>query len=314
MEQVSEVRPASSPDAVAAGRPRPLWKEIARHWQDYLFISPFFITFAIFGLYPLLWAIRLSFSKWRGTGEMTWVGLENYRVVLNDPYLWQTLANTIMFTLILLPTGIFIAIVLAVILNNELIQGRGAFRTIYFMPYVTSSVIVAIVFIQLFDDRYGWVNAGLQSIGLPAVRWLRGSEWAARIVIVLLVHWGGIGYNILLFLGGLQGIESELYDAAKVDGATDWNVFWSIQLPLLKPIIFFLTIVATIGLMNLFNQVYMLTRGGPQGATRTVMYRLYEIGFVSNRYGDASAFGVLMGILILIIAIFQTRQSRRFMN
>jgi len=294
--------------------PKPLWKQVAEHWVDYLFIAPFFISFIVFGLYPLVWAFQLSFGSWSGYGPMEFVGLDNYRAMFRDPYVKQTLINTLQFAYILLPTGIFIAIVLAVFLNNKNLKGRGLFRTLYFVPYVTSSVIVAIIFIQLFDDRYGWVNAGLRVLGIAGVPWLRGSAWGAKSVVIILTHWGGIGYNVLLFLGGLQGIEPELYDAARIDGANEWQIFWRVTLPLLRPIIFFLTVVATIGLMNMFNQPFMLTRGGPQGATRTVMIRLYEVGIQGTRFGDASALGFLIGLLVIAISVVQIRQMRRWMG
>ena len=302
---------AAAPPPLIRERRRPLWKEIARHWMDYLFIAPFFISFAIFGLYPLIWAFRLSFSQWRGFGPMTWVGLENYQAVLRDPYIRQALVNTLQFAYILLPTGIFISIVLAVLLNNKGLSGRGVFRTLYFLPYVTSSVIVAIVFTMLFDDSLGWVNRMLATIGIEPVPWLRGSQWAAKWVVIMLTHWGGIGYNVLLFLGGLQSIDAELYEAARIDGATDWQIFWRITLPLLYPIIFFLIVIATIGLMNMFNQPYMLTRGGPRGATTTLMLRLYELGIGQQRFGDASAFGFLVGLLVISISLIQIRFLRR---
>ncbi|MBC7078743.1 MAG: sugar ABC transporter permease [Synergistales bacterium] len=289
-------------------------RRIAEHWMDYLFISPFFISFAIFSLYPLIWAFMLSFSSWRGFGPMQYVGLENYRVVLKDPYIVQALVNTLEFAYILLPTGIFIAITFAVILNNPNLPGRGIFRTLYFLPYVTNSVIIAIVFTQLFDDTFGWVNLGLKALGLPTVKWLRGSPWAAKTVVILLTHWGGIGYNILLFLGGLQSISPEIYEAAHIDGANGWQIFWRVTLPLLRPIIFFLTIMATIGLMNMFNQPYMLTAGGPRGATETLMLRLYNLGIGGSRYGDASAFGFLIGFLVIAISLVQIRLQRRWIG
>lgn len=292
-------------------RRRPLWREIGRHWVDYLFISPFFITFIIFKLWPLLWAFQLSFSQWRGFGPMRWVGLDNYRALLKDPYIVQSLINTLQFAYILLPTGIFLSIVLAVFLNIRNLPGRGIFRTIYFLPYVTSSIIVAIVFTQLFDDHMGWINNMLRSIGLEPVPWLRGSQWAAKWVVILLTHWGGLGYNVLLFLGGLQAIDNELYEAARIDGAGELQIFWRITLPLLYPIIFFLTIIATIGLLNMFNQPYMLTNGGPRGATTTLMLRLYEVGIGGQRYGDASAFGFVIGLLVIVISVIQLRVLRR---
>jgi len=306
-------------DAIAARPPlqRPkksLVRRVAEHWMDYAFVSPFYLSFALFSLYPLIWALRLSFSSWRGFGPMKYVGLENYRIVLKDPYILQSLVNTLEFAYILLPTGIFLAITFAVILNNENLPGRGVFRTLYFLPYVTNSVIIAIVFTQLFDDTFGWVNLALQGIGLPTVRWLRGSPWAAKSVVIMLTHWGGIGYNILLFLGGLQSISPEIYEAARIDGASDWQMFWRVTLPLLRPIIFFLTIMATIGLMNMFNQPYMLTRGGPRGATETLMLRLYNLGIGGSRYGDASAFGFLIGTLVIAISLIQIRLQRRWIG
>ena len=282
--------------------------------MDYLFISPFFITFLIFSIYPLGWALQLSFSSWRGFGPMEFVGLENYQIMLKDPYILQSLVNTLEFAYILLPTGVFLAIIFAVILNNKNLKGRGVFRTIYFVPYVTNSVIIAIVFTQLFDDTMGWVNQGLAVVGMNPIKWLRGSGWAAKTVVILLTHWGGIGYNILLFLGGLQSIEPEIYEAAQIDGANEWQVFWRVTLPLLRPIVFFLTIIATIGLLSMFNQPYMLTRGGPQGQTETLMVRLYEIGFAQQRYGDASAFGFLIGLLVISISLIQIRLQRRWIG
>ncbi len=299
------------PRTIPSERSRSLWQEIIRHWMDYLFIAPFFLTFVVFSLYPLGWALQLSFSRWRGFGTMTFVGLENYRVMLKDPYIWQALRNTLEFAYILLPTGIFLAILLAVFLNLKNLKGRGFFRAIYFLPYITSSVIVAIVFTQVFDDQMGWLNQGLNALGLGAVPWLRGNGWAAKWVVIILTHWGGIGYNVLLFLGGLQGIEAELYEAARIDGANDWQIFWRITLPLLYPIIFFLIIIATIGLMNMFNQPYMLTKGGPKGETTTLMLRLYELGIGGQRYGDASAFGFLIGILVIVISVVQIRILRQ---
>ena len=309
MSEVALPRPGAP--RLPTKQARPLWKEIARHWLDYLFIAPFFISFAIFSLYPLAWAFQISFSSWRGFGPMKWVGLENYQIIFKDPYIRQSLLNTLQFAYILLPTGLFIAIMLAVFLNIKNLWGRGVFRTLYFLPYVTSSVIVAIVFTQLFDDQMGWINQLGAMIGLPEVPWLRGSQWAAKWVVIMLTHWGGIGYNVLLFLGGLQSIDSELYEAARIDGANEWQLFWRITLPLLYPIIFFLTVVATIGLMNMFNQPFMLTKGGPRGATTTLMLRLYELGISGQRFGDASAFGFLIGTLVITISLIQIRILRQ---
>jgi ABC-type sugar transport system permease subunit len=301
-------RSIAAPGASPVAAQKSIFKKIAEHWLDYLFIAPFFVSFAIFSLYPLLWAVQLSFSSWRGFGAMRYVGLNNYEAMLKDPYIWQALSNTLIFYMILMPTGILLSILLAVILNNNRLVGRGIFRTIYLLPFVTSTVIVAIVFGQLFDDQIGWINQVLITFGLEPVGWLRNSRWGAVFAVVILTHWSGLGYNVMLFLGGLQGIDPEIYSAAKVDGAGEIAIFWRITLPLLKPVILFLTILATIGLINMFNQVYMLTGGGPQGYTTTLMLRLYQIGFQGGgRYGDAAAFGFLISFIVIVISAVQLR-------
>ncbi|MEM7031428.1 MAG: sugar ABC transporter permease [Chloroflexota bacterium] len=304
MAQATAPLPVSAPPS----RVQSFRKGLSKYWMDYLFIAPFFISFAVFSLYPLGWALQLSFSRWRGFGPMQYVGFDNYFAMFKDPFVIQSFVNTMQFYLILLPTGVLAAIGLAVLLNIKTLPGRGIFRTIYFLPFVTSNVIIAMVFSQLFDDTLGWVNQGLEVLGIPTVAWLRGSPWGAKVAVILLTHWGGMGYNVLLFLGGLQGIEPEIYEAAKIDGANEWQIFGRITLPLLRPIVLFLTVIATIGLINMFNQIFMLTRGGPEGETRTLMYRLYEIGFtMGGRYGDAAAFGFLIGIIVIIISMLQLR-------
>jgi len=297
------------PAAMIGRQARPRWREIWQHRLDYLFISPFFILFAIFGAYPLGWALLLSFSSWRGFGPMTWVGLDNYRAMVHDIYLGRTLVNTLAFTAILVPTGILLALFFAVMLNIRDLPGRGLFRTIYFLPYITSTVIVAIVFQQFLDDTYGWLNGLLRMVGLPTAPWLRGEGWA-KLSIIFLTHWQGMGYNILIMLGGLQAIDPQLYEAARIDGATSWQMFWHITLPLVRPVMLFISILGTIGVLNMFTQPYMLTRGGPGTDTLTLTLRLYNIGFGATRYGDAAALGFLIGLLVIGISFLQLRFLR----
>lgn len=300
------------PAPVAARPSRPLWQEIWRHRLDYLFISPFFILFAIFGAYPLGWAFLLSFSSWRGFGPMKWVGLDNYRAMLQDIYIGKALVNTLIFTAVLVPTGILLALFFAVALNIRDLRGRGPLRTIYFLPYITSTVIVAIIFQQFLDDTYGWLNGLLRMVGLPPAPWLRGEGWA-KVSIILLAHWQGLGYNILIMLGGLQGIDPQLYEAAKIDGATSWQTFWRITLPLMRPVMLFVSILGTIGVLNMFTQPYMLspwTLGGPGNDILTLTLRLYDLGFRATRYGDAAALGFLIGLLVIGISFLQLRLLR----
>lgn len=296
--------------------PKPLWKQVWEHRIDYLFISPFYISWILFAAYPFVWGLNLSFGYWNGRGPIEWRGLENYITVLKDPWLVKCLVNTFEFFVIMVPVSLFVSIVLAVVLNIKNLPGKGVFRTIYFMPYVTNTIMVGIVFTQLFDDGMGWVNAGLTSIGLQPVGWLRNDPWAAKFVVVLLGLWQTMGYYILMFLGGLQAIEPEIYEAATMDGANSWNMFWGVTLPLLKPIIFFFSVMATISLVGAgaFAAPYILTGGGPEGETTTLMLRIYQIGIQGLRYGDSAAFGFLVALMTIGIGAAQVRLQRAWMD
>ena len=283
-----------------------VWREIWKHRVDYLFVAPFFLIYVVFNLYPLGWAFFLSFQQWSGFGDMRFVGLNNYRAVLTETITRTAFVNTLVFTAVLVPTGVLLALVFAVLLNRRDLWGRGFFRTAYFLPYITSSVIIAIVFQEFFDKGYGWANDLLRAISLQPVPWLTDPIWA-KVVIIFLAHWQGLGYNILIMLGGLQGIEREVYEAAAIDGAGRWNTFWSITAPLMRPIMLFITIVGTIGVLNLFNQPYILTQGGPQNGTLTLTLRLYQLAFANTRYGDGAALGFLIGLLIVLVTMTQLR-------
>lgn len=295
--------------ATLARPPRSLWEEIWRHRVDYLFVSPFFIIYAVFHLFPLGWAFFLSFQRWSGFGDMKFVGLDNYRAVLTETVTRAAFVNTVIFTAILVPTGVLLALVFAVLLNRRDLRARGAFRTIYFLPYITSSVIVAIVFQEFFDKEYGWANALLRALNQPIIPWLSDVDWA-KFVIIFLAHWQGLGYNILIMLGGLQGIDGEIYEAASIDGSGRWHTFWSITAPLMRPIMLFITIIGTVGVLNLFNQPFILTRGGPQNSTLTLTLRLYQLAFGNTRYGDGAALGFLIGLLIVLVTLIQLRFLR----
>jgi lactose/L-arabinose transport system permease protein len=288
---------------------RSWWSEVWKHRAEYLFISPFFIIFAIFHAYPLGWAFLLSFQRWSGFGDPRWVGLNNYLAMVREDVVTQALINTLIFTLILIPTGVLLSLFFAVILNIRTLPGRGVFRTAYFLPFITSSVIVGIVFKMILDDTFGWANVILRTIGLEPISWLRTAFWA-KVSIVLLAHWHGLGYNILIMLGGLQAIAPEIYEAAQIDGAGPGQIFWRVTLPLMRPVLLFVTLVGTIGVLNIFNEPFILTGGGPDTATTTLTFRLYELAFRTTRYGDAAALGFLIGALVILITLTQLRVLR----
>lgn len=305
---MASLQNAMRPPALAR-QPSSLWHEIWRHRLEYLFISPFFIQFAIFSLYPLVWAFVLSFQRWSGFGEARWVGLDNYRAMIQEDIFTKALVNTLVFTAILIPTGILLALFFAVLLNINDLRGRGVYRTVYFLPYITSSIIVGIVFKMLLDDTFGWANGLLKLIDIAPISWLRTAIWA-KISIILLCHWQGMGVNILIMLGGLQAIQREIYEAAEIDGASAWQKFWRVTLPLLRPVVLFVTIIGTIGVLNMFNQPFILTNGGPENATTTLTFRLYEVAFRTTRFGDAAALGFIIGVIVLVVSMIQLYVGR----
>jgi len=305
------IQPANAiPRPKPSSRWRELLREMWKHRVDYLFISPFFIVFLIFGIYPMLWGFRLSLSRWPGGQKpMEWVGLNNYIGLLtSDPLLGKAFVNTMLMLGWILPTGLAFALVVAVMLNVRKLKGRGVFRTIYFLPFVTSGVIVAIVFSQFLDKDYGWVNLLLKQIGLEPVPWLV-EPIPAQISVTLLLHWMGSGTNILIFLGALQAIDRELYEAAEIDGANNTQSFFRITVPLLRPVLLFMIITATIGLINLYASVRLLTNGGPQNNTYTLFMRMMDL-IAGNRFGEGAALGFIIGAIILVITFIQLRLLR----
>lgn len=305
---------ATSLNRPATGPARKRWyRKFTPYWQEYLFISPFFILFAIFFAYPLLWAFILSFQRWDGVGDARWVGLNNYRFVINDPLTRQMFYNAIRFLFILVPLGILTPLFFGVLLNTAGLHFRGVFRTLIFLPAVTSIVGVGIVWKLLFGSSNGWLNGLLDLVGLGPYEWLR-DPWLAQIPVVSLTLWGSLGFATLIVLGGLQAIDPDIYDAAKIDGASSFNVFWKITLPLMRPVIVFMLITSSIGVMNIFSQVYVVTQGGPSNETLTPLLHIYRIGVGGAggaRIGDASALSFLLSIVTLVIVLIQFTITRR---
>jgi ABC-type sugar transport system permease subunit len=288
-------------------------KEIAKHWQEYLLISPFFIVFAVFFSLPIGWSLVLSFQRWDGIGTPRWVGLNNYQFLLSDPNTTQVIINVIVLLSILVPLGIVLPMVFGVILNLRFLRFRGLFRTVLFVPVVTSLVIVGIVFRFIFGGEFGWLNSALSTLHLGGpYPWLKDAAWAYTPMILLTI-WGSLGYSTLTVLGGLQSLDEEVFEAARIDGANETKIFWQITFPLMRPIIIFLLITSTITVMRLFNEPFSLFQGerGPGQVALTPATYIYSIGFGSGRrYGDASALSFLVSIAIIIISFIQFRVTR----
>lgn len=295
-------------ETLSRQRSRGILAILAKHWQEYLCISPFFILFLFFFAFPICWAFILSFHRWDGVNVPRWVGFDNYAFIIRDPLTLKVFANAFVFLALLLPLGLLLPLFFGVILNLSFLKLRGVFRTLIFLPVVTSGVIVGIVFKFIFGAEYGWLNSALALVGLGPYPWLRAEGWA-YIPIITLTIWGGLGYATLIVLGGLQSIEQEIYEAAAIDGANQWHLFWRITLPLMRPVMTYLLITSTLGVMAMFSQPYVLTGGGPSNSTLTPMLYVYNITF-GGRIGDATALSFVFSALLLIITFIQFRALR----
>lgn len=282
----------------------------------YLFLLPNILGFIFFMAGPVLAAFGISLVEWNLLKPAIWVGLDNYITLLKDEDFWLSLRATLYYSMGSVPLGILIALALALALNQK-IRGIGFYRTIYFIPVVSSMVAVALMWRWMYNPTSGILNYVLNRIfaffylPISAPDWLQSTTWAMPAIILMSV-WKGLGYNIVLYLAGLQGIPTSLYEAAEIDGATSWYKFRHITLPLLTPTTFFVIIIAIIGSFQVFEQAYIMTQGGPARATVTTVYYVYENGFEWYQMGYASAVAWALFLLILMVTIVQWKFQDRW--
>lgn len=304
---------ASSKQVTRQPDTKPLRQRIWDHRMEYLLISPFFIIYGIFHFYPLMWALWLSLHRWQGVGKMRWFGLQNYERLLTNAKTLNALSNSLIFLLILLPIIVMATLLIASMLNSPQVRGRTVFRMLFFLPYITSLVIVVIIFQLLLQENFGWVNGILEAIGLPRVQWF-SEVWPARAMVMIMVFWSVAGYNVLIMLGGLQGIPHDMYDAASIDGAGTVRKFLHITVPMMRGVILFVSITSTILLLNLFLQPWLLFPGtfgnGPKAGVATLNTIQYATAFNYARYGESAALGFLIGILVIGVSLIQFRLAK----
>ena len=232
-----------------------LWAEIKKNKHCYLFISPFFILFGIFLLFPFFYSFVISLQSWDGVSLPKFVGLANYQRLFRDELFWKSLYNTVYILVLNIPLQLGLALLLAVALNSKVVRGRSVMQLVYFMPIIVSVVVVAIVFSLLYDSYTGLINYFIELLGAAPIPWISSEAWS-KISVVLLITWRWTGYNMVIMLAGLQAIPDELYEAGRIDGATGWKSFWNITLPLLKPVLLFCLIMSIIGLFKIFRAVH----------------------------------------------------------
>ena len=275
----------------------------------YLFIFPAMLGFFLFMLYPMLSGILMSFTKWGGFGSQEWIGIANYVKMFNDKHFIIAVWNTIYYTLGILTIGVPLALILAVFLNQKFLKGRNFFRAIYYLPVISMMVAVSMLWKWLLSTNHGLVNYFIGLIGLPPVNWLLDPRWAMPGLILMSI-WKGTGFNMVIFLAGLQGIPRVYYEVADIDGANWWHKFRHVTLPLLSRATFFIIITTMIHSFQIFQQSYIMTEGGPQEATTTIVYYVYKNAFGWFHMGYACAQAVLL-LIILILATYLQKELQK---
>lgn len=289
-------------------RSRTRRSESATGWA---FVTPAAVIIGLFGAAPIIWSLVISFTNDNGLSASTpFVGLHNYRNLASDPVITQAIEHTLVYTAIFVPGTMLVGLFLAVAMNRPL-RFIWLYRTTAYATMAISTISEALVFIWLFDPSYGIVNYAFSLVGIPQQQFLN-SPSEALFVIVTMTIWGWTGFAVVIYLAALQGVPKDLTEAAAIDGCGRWTAFRRVTLPLLSPASLFLAVWLTINALQLFDEVYLSTQGGPLGATTVVVYYLYQQAFVNFNFGYASAIAYLLFIVILVVTAIQFRVGRRF--
>lgn len=285
--------------------------QMRKNWSAYLFISPWFLIFLVFTLFSLSFSFYISFHEWNILEKVKpFVGLENYLRMFQDDKFWQALWNTVLFTGFGVPLGLISGLLVALLLNTK-VRGQGIFRTLYYVPVITPLVVSSVIWKWIYQGDYGLLNYYLLKFGIiqEKLLWLSDPDLAMPALILMGI-WGGTGGTMVMYLAGMQGIPEELYDSAKVDGASGFQRLVYVTIPLLAPTTFYLLITSIIGSMQAFAHIYIMTGGGPLRRTTVVGYYIYEKGFRHFDMGYASAMSYFLFALIFIFTMIQMRYTK----
>ncbi len=284
-------------------------------------LAPYFFLFAVFSAMPIVFTMFLAFTNWRGIGDIDVIGLENFSYLITDKLFWKSFANTLILWVMSTIPCLTLATIVALMLNST-VRFSTTYRVAYLVPNITSLVAMGILFGSIFSSNFGIANALLNVVGLDSVRWLQ-SEWGIKVAIASLTTWSFVGYNALIILAGLQSIDKQVYEAAQIDGAGPVRTFFSITLPMLRPIVLFITIMSTIGSLQSFTESQVLTSsqggsaanaGGVGNSGLTMVLYFYSVAFQENRYGYGAtiAWGVMIFVILFSIinwALVRERKS-----
>ncbi|SED92828.1 carbohydrate ABC transporter permease [Ruania alba] len=303
----SAAAPTAAGGSVAQG---PAWKRRAVIW---VFLAPTIVGIGVFTLLPIVASIGLAFFRWDIISPPEFAGLQNFADIAADPTVSRSFLNTLAFVVVAVSLQIAVSLALAVLVSQRLPGWlRTFFRSVFFFPLILSAASVSVVMRYLFNEEFGVVNWLLSLLGIPGVPWLSSSASAA--VVVLVYVWQQFGFTFLLFVGGLAAIPEDVYEASSLDGATGWRQLRTITLPLLSPTMLVACVMSVIAALQVFDQPWVLTRGGPGDTTRTAVMVIYESAFRQLEFGRASAVGVVLMALIMAVTALQFRLSRRYVH
>jgi len=279
----------------------------------YFFIGPQLIGLLLFSLIPLVSVFYLSMASWDGLGPITFVGLQNFIDQITSGDLHIALLNTLYFTLISVPGGLILALLVALALNN--VPGKTVYRVLYFMPFITGSVAVGVIWSLLLNGDFGLINSLLKAVFhvKEGVGWLTDTRLVIPSIAAVAI-WQGLGFNMVIFLAGLQGIPVSYTEAARIDGANRLQRFFRVTLPMLTPTIFFTTVMSILGSFQVFDLAFILTNGGPGKASYTMVYHIYHLGFENSTFGEGSAAAVILFAILLALTLIQFRLQKRWVN
>jgi len=276
-----------------------------------IFVLPQFIGLILFSFIPIVSAFTISFFQWDAMSPMIFNGIGNYVSQFTNPHFQRALRNTIMYLIYFLPAAIIMPLLIAAALRN--IRGKLFYRILYFMPVVASSVSVGVIWTWLLNSDFGLINQMLAGIGIQGPRWLTDTSWVLPSIAMVSVWWG-LGYNLVIFLAGLQNVPATYYEAARIDGANNVKMFWHVTLPMISPTILFVTIMTIIASFQVFDQAMVMTGGGPAMASYTFVYHIYTTAFLRFQMGGASASAMVLLVIILATTLFQMLISRKWVN
>jgi multiple sugar transport system permease protein len=280
----------------------------------YLFLTPALLAIFIFFLIPVLAALIMSFTDFDiySLGNINYarfIGFNNYIEIFKDPLFWQSLKNTLYFVIAGGPLSIAVSLAAALLLSSKLVKYKGIFRLVYFMPVVTTLVAVSILWRFIYHPRFGILNYLLGFVGVHPIDWLGNPHWAMPAIILMAI-WKNFGYNMIIFIAGLQNIPEDLYEAANIEGASEWNKFKNITLPMLAPTTLFVSIITMIGYFQLFAEPYVMTQGGPLNSTLSIVLYMYQEGFRWWNMGYSAALAFILFFIILIVSLIQLKVQR----